>query len=181
MKIAIRGVIGSGKTTTSNYIADKYGYTIFNCDDVVHELYDSNVELVNKIEDAFNIDEFSRKGLGNIVFGDNEKLKLLEKIVFPYIIKEYETITDKNVIIDCQIVDKLNIDYDISLICHATKDTIIKRVTNRDNREVAQIEKILKAQSNIYTAKKRTWAVNTEVDIAPQIEKIIGGKNDTNR
>lgn len=181
MKIAIKGIIGSGKSTASEYIRDNYGYEIFNCDKVVHELYENNSSLTAEICDVFELENFSRKALGSIVFNDMLKLKQLEEIVFPYIIAEFNKCEAENVVLDCHIIDKIDINYDFAIICCADIDTLMNRVLTRDGRSEEEVRKIIKMQPNTYIAKKRTWAIDTTTNMEMQIDKIMGGINDSNR
>lgn len=181
MKIAIKGIIGSGKSTASEYISNNYGYEIFNCDKVVHELYETNSSLTTEICNAFALESFSRKELGNIVFNDVLKLKQLEEMVFPYIIEEFNKCSSENIVLDCHIIDKIDVEYDFAIVCCADIDTLMHRVLKRDGRTEEEVKKIIKMQPNTYVAKKRTWAIDTTENMEMQIDKIMGGINDSNR
>ncbi len=178
MKIAIKGYIGSGKTTISNMIKNEFGFFIINADNIVNELYENDEVLKQKIVKEFNLSKFDKKELSNVVFSNEEKLKKLEDIVHPilkskilFFIKKYE-----NVIIDCQVIDKLDIDVDGEIIVYANKEVIIKRVKNRDNRSLEEINKILKLQEKFVINKNRTYVIDSQkedFEIVEDLKKIL--------
>ena len=82
--IGITGPTGAGKTTALGEIK-KLGGAVIDCDQVYHELLESDFTLQSSLEDAFGPlrDEsgsIDRKKLGNIVFGDRAKLEQLNTI-----------------------------------------------------------------------------------------------------
>ena len=85
MIIGITGSFGSGKTTITNMFK-KYGFIVINADKIYHDNFYKNHPLKNKIIKEFNT--LDRKKIKIIVFSDNKKLKKLNKITHPIIIKE---------------------------------------------------------------------------------------------
>lgn len=82
--IGITGPTGAGKTTALGEIK-KLGGAVIDCDQVYHELLESDFTLQSYLEDAFGPlrDEsgsIDRKKLGTIVFGDRAKLEQLNAI-----------------------------------------------------------------------------------------------------
>ncbi|MGL5021374.1 MAG: dephospho-CoA kinase [Mycoplasmatales bacterium] len=179
MIIAIKGLIGSGKSTIANLLEEKHNFHVVNCDKIVHEMYSNDNDLTNKIVKTFNLEVFDTKVLGSIVFNDVDKLKELEKIVHPLLNFKCQEIIDlyENVVIDCQIIDKLEIEYDLSILATASIDIIIDRVSKRDNRTIEDIKKIIKIQEQNYLLEKRMYAVNTEENIEDVLDKIIRSFN----
>lgn len=88
--IAVTGGIGSGKSEALNIIKD-LGFTTFSCDEIAKEAYlDKNVkkELLSEFESAFDESgNVSKKALADIVFNDKVKLKKLNSITHPFIVK----------------------------------------------------------------------------------------------
>ena len=84
--LGLTGSIGMGKSTVAQMFRD-LGVPVFDADAAVHELQGPGGALLPMIEAAFpgstgpaGVD---RVKLGAAVFGDGEKLKLLESIVHP--------------------------------------------------------------------------------------------------
>ncbi len=176
MIIALKGTIGSGKSTLAKEFIKK-GYVVANCDEIVHKLYNEDIELIKKINTEFAIEQkrkvFSlkkakptvdRKKLGEIVFSDKEQLIKLESIVHPVLKQKMMEIisTNPKVIIDCQVVDKLNLEYDLAIILQTDEETIIKRIKKRDNKDEELIRKILSEQlKQKIILKNRTYVIDS--------------------
>ncbi len=172
MIIALKGTIGTGKSTLAEEFVKK-GYQVANCDQIVHELYENDYELVNKISEHFQIKprkrplskkiKVDRKALGEVVFNNPEKMLELEEIVHP-ILKEkmLEKIeaSDK-IVIDCQVVDKLALNYDLAILLYAKEETIIDRIEKRDRKDRDLIKKIIKQQTNKEMLRNRTYAIDS--------------------
>ncbi len=84
--VGLTGSIGMGKSTVAAMFADE-GVPVFDADAVVHRLQGPGGDLVGAIEAAFPHSTtdagVDRARLGGQVFGDPQKLKLLESIVHP--------------------------------------------------------------------------------------------------
>jgi dephospho-CoA kinase len=92
MKIAITGNIGSGKSTFANF-AQQAGYPVFYADQVSKNILDSDENVKSLIEKEFGKDALkngkpNKTFLAQLVFSDPEKLKKLESILHPKVIKE---------------------------------------------------------------------------------------------
>lgn len=91
--IGLIGGIASGKSKMTERF-DKLGAGIIDCDKLAHSLYEPGEECYQAIIDAFGKEileesgRIDRKKLGGIVFADNEKLQLLNSIVWPNLLKK---------------------------------------------------------------------------------------------
>src|SRR3989344_2045437 len=85
MIIGITGSFGSGKTTVANMFR-RYGFKVIDVDKLYHNDFYKNHPLRNKIEKEFGT--LSRSKLKKIVFSDYSKLRKLNKITHPTIIKK---------------------------------------------------------------------------------------------
>ncbi len=178
MRIAIKGYIGSGKTTISNLIKKEFDFFIINADDIVDELYQKDEKLKEEIKLKMNLKEFNKKELAAIVFSNEEKLKDLEEIVHPILTVKIKDLISKyeNVIIDCQVIDKLDLEIDGEIIVFADKKTIIDRVQKRDSRTIKEIENILNIQEEFMVLKNRTYVIDSEKkqeDLILDLKKIL--------
>ncbi len=97
--IGITGGIASGKNFVSE-IFRKKGAVIFDADAQIHQLlsHDKSVlAAIGKIfPQAIIDDKIDRKLLGNAVFSDQKKLRILENILHPILRKKYEIFLYQN-------------------------------------------------------------------------------------
>ena len=95
--IILTGGIACGKTTVSKIFREKYGIPIIDSDAITHQLQTPDGAAYRPIvaffgEGILNDDKtINRKALGNIVFQDREKRKVLNKIVHPLVLKNLFT------------------------------------------------------------------------------------------
>ena len=91
--IGVTGPIASGKSTVSKYIERK-GYLRFDCDAIVHLLYEKK-NIQKKLQEAFGNQvvqdgRIDRKFLLGIVSKDRRKRQDLESIIHPMVYKAIE-------------------------------------------------------------------------------------------
>jgi dephospho-CoA kinase len=86
MILGLTGSIGMGKSAVAAMFADE-GVPVFDADATVHDLQKAGGALVPAIEAAFpgttGPDGVDRQKLGAAVFGDRDRLALLESIIHP--------------------------------------------------------------------------------------------------
>jgi len=84
--LGLTGSIGMGKSAVAAMFADE-GVPVFDADATVHDLQKAGGALVPAIEAAFpgttGPDGVDRQKLGAAVFGDRDRLALLESIIHP--------------------------------------------------------------------------------------------------
>ena len=88
--IGLTGSIGMGKSATANLFKD-FGVPVFDADKCVHEMLINNISIMKAIYNYFpeamikhkRKNFIDRKILGNIVFKDKNKKKVLERIIHP--------------------------------------------------------------------------------------------------
>lgn len=96
MIVGPTGPTGSGKSTVCRMLQEWQGVEIIDCDQLSRRvaskgnrcLVDLAVEFSPLIIDSQG--ELNRRRLAEIVFSDKEKLKTLNRIIFPYIVEEAE-------------------------------------------------------------------------------------------
>lgn len=92
--IGITGSIGSGKSEFTK-IAENSGFPVLRADDISNEFLAKNPEVKKQVIEKFGQDSYynnlpNKKYLAEIVFNDPEKLRQLERILHPLVIKEIE-------------------------------------------------------------------------------------------
>lgn len=145
--IGVTGGIGSGKSTVSRILRD-LGAIIISADkvarDIVYKGEKALLELVEYFGDEILTDngELNRKKLGTIVFGNNEKLEVLNSITHKYIVEKIVDMAEQFrmenksgiMVIDAPIpVEHGFIDLvDQVWVVTADIDVRIKRIIERD-------------------------------------------------
>jgi dephospho-CoA kinase len=105
-KIGVTGNICSGKSSCIKFLSKLPHTYILNLDLIGHSIYERNMFFIEKIKENFYEDKnnifknegsvhekFIRKELGKIVFGNDKKLKLLDRLIRP----ELEILAELNI------------------------------------------------------------------------------------
>ena len=171
--VGITGSIGCGKT----YLADilkNMGYSVYNPDFWVHELYKKR-DFLNVIKkyfpSAFDSDGvFNKRELRNIVFNDNKKLKVLENIIHPFLKRRLKKIINKYALknnflfLDVALLLEMNWDKycDYIIVADVEKEIQIQRVMKRDKIKREDVEKIIALQTdNLVKYSAADYIINT--------------------
>lgn len=182
--IGITGSIGCGKTTIANTLR-KQGELVWDVDKWVKFLYYKKDFLNNLKEifpEAFANNQFNKRCLRNIVFNDNNKLKILENIIHPYLENKFRKIIRKNAknnylaFIDIALLFEMGWDRycDYIVLADVDKEVQIKRVMLRDGISRDDFEKIDKIQMSQDKKKKMVdFIIDTNIDINKLKLKII--------
>lgn len=92
--IGITGSIGSGKSEFTK-IAENSGFQVLRADDISKEILTNNPDVKKQVIKKFGKESFlnntpNKKYLAEIVFNNPAKLRELERILHPLVIKEIE-------------------------------------------------------------------------------------------
>lgn len=89
--VGLTGGIGTGKSTVSDYIADKYKIPILDADIYAREAVSFNSPILTKIFQRYGErvftknDELNRQVLGEIIFNNPVEKKWLESQIHPFV------------------------------------------------------------------------------------------------
>ncbi|MBE6928419.1 MAG: aminopeptidase [Ruminococcaceae bacterium] len=139
MILGISGGTGCGKTTLLN-VVKKLGITTIDCDAVYHRLLETSKEMLSALKstfpESFAGGSFDRKALGAIVFANEEKLLLLNRITHHYVGLEVEKILKNapNAAIDAIALFESGLaeKCDTTVAVIAEESTRIERLMKRD-------------------------------------------------
>ncbi|WP_233709902.1 MULTISPECIES: dephospho-CoA kinase [unclassified Helicobacter] len=84
--VALTGGIASGKSCVVDILREK-GFVVIDADEIAHQAFDIKKESLREAFNLKDIQEVNRRKIGEIVFADSKKRKILESILHP-IIKE---------------------------------------------------------------------------------------------
>ncbi len=183
MILGITGSFGSGKTTVSN-IFKKYGFEVINADKLYHGIYNKNKALRNKIKKEFGT--LDRNKIKKIVFNDYKKLKKLNNITHPIIIREIKKIINNkknqnnaNIVIDVPLLFEAKIQnmFDKIIVVKCSKKEQIRRLSKKKKYSKKEINNIINSQMLLKKKiKKADFAVDNSGTIKntqKQLKKII--------
>jgi len=164
-KIGLTGGIASGKTTVCNLFKD-LSVEIIDADVISHELSKKGGAAFEEIIEAFedeiigNDGELDRKKLRSIVFNDNAKKKILEKIIHPKVLfsineKIKASQSDYLIIsVPLMIETGMNAMMDRVLLIDCNVETQIERLCQRDQTSREEAIKIIESQASIESKRE---------------------------
>lgn len=94
--IGLTGGVGSGKSTIGRLMEEKFGITLVVADEIGHVCMEPGEEAYQKIIEYFGREvldkeqKIDRKKLSEVVFGNEEKLEVLNGIIHPAVRKYIE-------------------------------------------------------------------------------------------
>jgi dephospho-CoA kinase len=182
--IGIIGNIGSGKS----YVAQNFGYPVFNADYEVAQLYQRDKKIFTKLKKSLPkyIQSFpiKKKEVSNAILANKNNLNKIIKIVHTEIRKKMNLFLKKNknskiVILDIPLLleNKINKKDDILVYVQATKFNILKRLKKRKNFNQKLLKKFKSIQLPITYKKKKSHYILknnfTKKSVNDGINKIL--------
>ncbi len=187
-KVAVTGGIGSGKSTLCD-IFRKSGVPVYNSDEEAKRLMNCNDDIHRDIianfgEDSYAGGVLNREYLASIVFDNSEKLSLLNSIVHPRVIVDFEkwvSVQDAPfVIMECAILFEADFDkyVDTSICVLAPMSLRVERVMSRDGLTKEQVESRIASQlSDDEIHRRSTYCVvNIEQDDLEDAASMLSKK-----
>lgn len=147
MVIVVTGGIGSGKSFVCRIISQKYGFPVYAADSRVRQLYVEVPELLDSLEASLNCKIRNEDGmfqpslLAERIFSDRSALETVEKMIFPYLLKDFRNFAESNpgpVVFESATV--LEKDYfegfgDYVILVDAPLELRVERACRRDGAE----------------------------------------------
>ena len=160
-RIGILGDIGSGKS----FVANQFGYPVFNADKEVNKIYKKNKtcfnKLRNKLPKYIKSYPINKIELSNAILANNKNLRKIVRVVHPIVRKEMNIFLKKNikrklVVLDIPLLieNKLNKKNDILVFVQAKKKEINLRLKKRTNYNKKILENFKKIQKPLALKKK---------------------------
>ncbi|MDB4613809.1 dephospho-CoA kinase [Candidatus Pelagibacter sp.] len=161
--IGILGDIGSGKS----YVAQNFGYPVFNADYEVAKLYQQNRNIFNrlkaKLPKYINSFPIEKKEISDAILANKNNLKKIVKIVHFEIRKKLNNFLRKNrnkriVILDIPLFleNKINKKKDILVYVQSKKSDILKNLKERKNFNKKLLKKFKAIQLPLNYKKKKS-------------------------
>ena len=184
IKIGILGDIGSGKS----YVAQNFGYPVFNADYEVAQLYKKNKNIFNKLKAKLPEYIYSfpieKTEISNAILAKNNNLNKIVKIVHLEIRKKMNNFLKKNknkkiVILDIPLFleNKINDKKDILIFVDSERTQILKRLKKRKNFNEILLKKFKNIQLPVsYKKKKSQFIIRndfTKKNVINRIKNIL--------
>jgi len=155
--VAITGGIGTGKSIVAK-VFEKNGAQVFRADDVAKDLMRSDpvvrealqVNFGKKAYTAFG--DLDTKYIASQVFGDSEKLTVLNSIVHPAVQRSLDEAMEKSsapmFVMDAALVYEVGIEdlFDYIVVVDAEENTRIERVAQREGMAVKEVQQRMESQ-----------------------------------
>ena len=165
-RIGILGNIGSGKS----FVAQSFGYHVFNADKEVSILYKKNKTVFNKLRKIlpkyFNKFPIDKNNVVKAILDKNQNLGKIIKIIHIEIRKKLILFLKKNknkkfVILDIPLLleNKINKSGDILIFVKSNKINVMKRLKKRKNYNQKLFKKFKNIQLSLDYKKKKSQFV----------------------
>lgn len=185
MILGLTGGIGTGKSTVANMLKGK-GIPVVDTDLISREVIEYpeiiekiKLEISNEVFDFNN--KLDRKKMSEIVFENQEKLKKLNKIMHPEILKkmwdEVEELkkNHKIIVVDVPLLFEINMEKEVDkiLLIYASKEIQLKRIMERDGRTREEAVKIISSQMPLYKKREKSDYIIQNNDSLEKLEKNL--------
>lgn len=188
MVIVVTGGIGSGKSEVSKILADRYSCHVYEADREVKRLYERYDRLVSSIEKALDMSlrneagRFEPSYLAARIFTDREALLTVEKMVFPYLIRDFQEFAACNagciVFESATVLDKPQFDGfgDVVILVDAPLETRVKRAVRRDSSAPEKIMERMRNQRIASDDPRISYLIMNDgslEELASKVEKVM--------
>jgi dephospho-CoA kinase len=169
--IGITGGTGCGQTTLAKFLEEQ-GAKIIYADSIAHRIADSDAGVRKQLSKAFGRQIYTRYGklkrkvLGKIVFNDENRLRLLNRIVHPpmvgQIVEDIEKARESGsypiIGVDAALIFEANIEkmFDAIVVVVSKMNNRVQRIKNRD--ELPQKKIMERIRMQIPVDEKSKWA-----------------------
>lgn len=160
--LGVTGSIGSGKSYFCKKFSAKKGVKYISSDEMVHELYAHNNQVLEFVRHNFAAsiieNKIDRKVLGNIVFNDKEKLKKLQSFIHPLLKKQRRNLIARHrangtkiIVLEIPLLFENNLqsecDFTLTIFCSRVIEE--QRASKRFGFTREKFLKILSSQMNV--------------------------------
>ena len=182
--IGVTGITGSGASTVAGFL-EEFGGKVISADRLAHEAQKKGQPAYDGIVALFGGEilqedgEINRKALGKIVFGDKSKLKQLEEIVHPVVVRHIKNLVDKCdktfAVIDAPLLIESGLYTgcdEVWLVCTAHEERLA-RIMKRDGIDMTAAQMRLESRlSDNELAKKADFILYNQNDLTVLKEKV---------
>lgn len=177
MHIVITGNIGCGKSTLTKMLANElFGYTVFDVDAEIHNLYSGDTPIAVAFRKAIFLQfgTSNRQELSDIVFADASARLVLERITKPFVsdLIEEVAVYYPNVIFDYPLYYEMDngqlnsIRKTVTVAVHCDEVTQRRRIADRGRFTTAKTQAIIDSQfSADVKVALSDWVVDSNLSL----------------
>ncbi len=162
-RIGILGDIGSGKT----YVAECFGFPVFNADLEVAKIYKNNRKVFKKLKkelpNYFDSFPVKKKEIIDAILSNKQNLRKIIRIVHYEVRKKMNDFLKKNkhkkiVVLDIPLLleNKINNKKDILIFVESKKSEILRRLKKRKNFNMKILNNFKKIQLPLDFKRKKS-------------------------
>ena len=192
IRIGILGDIGSGKS----YVAQSFGYPVFNADHEVTKLYQQNRKVYQKLKKLlpeyiyeFPLDKIQ---LSKAILANNSNLKKIVKVVHKEIRHKLNSFLKKNkhkkfIVLDIPLLleNNINTKKDVLIYVDSKKMDILKNLKKRKNLNIKILKKFktiqlpldYKKNSSRFIIKNKFTKKSVSIGIQKILKKLENERN----
>ena len=181
-KVGITGGIGSGKSTVCRMLAER-GVALYDADSRAKALMSTSEALRRALIDNFGAETFTAEGLNRAylagrVFNEAEQLRLLNSIVHPAVIEDFEAWAEAQegnyVVFESAILFEAGLEdrVDVAVAVMAPEALRVERVMARDGHSREQVLARIKNQMSDDERSDRAKYSIVNVDIEELEEDV---------
>ena len=187
MIIGLTGLTGAGKSLAAGLL-ERRGFYIIDGDKVGHRIT-ARPEILEKIRVAFGVGvinpdgSLNRRALGNIVFSNPEKLRLLNAITHPAIkaeaLREAAEQGETPVVIDGAVIKECGLAEHCTAVLRITAPAEVRkqRIMERDGLTEEQAENRIAAQTyhgdNWIDVDNSSTVENLEQNLTSALDEVM--------
>lgn len=173
--IGLTGSIASGKSTVTSYLL-QHGYTVLDADEISRHALDIGTLCYNRVVSCFDVlnEDLSinRKKLSEIIFNNEDKKRLLESIIHPYVIDELkkgiQECQKELIFLDIPLLYEIQLDYlcDKVIVVYVNEQLQKERLMNRNHIDEKQAELLMSHQISIEIKKEKAdYIIDNQGDL----------------
>lgn len=195
--IGLTGGIGTGKTTVSNYLTQKYNLPILDADIYAREAVAINSPILKKIFNRYGNKvklpdgSLNRSALGEIIFNDNTEKLWLESQIHPYVCDRFKSglseLENDTIVLSIPLLFEANLTHLVTEIwvVYCDRPTQITRLQQRNDLNRQQAESRIDSQLPLLTKVERADVVldnNSNLNtLYRQIDRAIATPPNSNQ
>jgi len=180
--IGVTGSIASGKSTLLRAL-EKMGVSTLSVDTIIHNLYQTNEELINKIhgllgDGILTNTKLDKKKIATKVFNNKKHLYKLEELTTPYVldeIKKAARLEKKYLVVEVPLLFELSLEdlFDTTILVKADPKLCSLRSTFPDFQK--RMSRFLPAEEKEKRADYTITNNGTFADFQKRIESLMEG------